>query len=92
MRRGKTEVGLRELKAGLGRYVKRAAAGESITVTDRGRPVAVLVPTPAGVRVLETLRQRGRVRWQGGKPIVTPIITARPNPDLAEAVVRNRQR
>lgn len=37
-------VGVRELKSQLSDYLKRAAAGESITVTDRGRPVVRLVP------------------------------------------------
>lgn len=43
------DVAVRELKAKLSAYLKRAAAGELITVTDRGRPVAVLGP------VLETV-------------------------------------
>lgn len=38
------DVAVRELKAQLSAYLKRAAAGEVITVTDRGRPVAVLGP------------------------------------------------
>ena len=37
------EVGVRELKAKLSQYVSRAAAGESVVVTDRGTPVARLV-------------------------------------------------
>ena len=41
------DVAIRELKASLSAYVRRAAAGELITVTDRGRPVAVLGP-PVG--------------------------------------------
>lgn len=41
------DVAIRELKASLSAYVKRAGAGELITVTDRGRPVAVLGP-PVG--------------------------------------------
>lgn len=36
-------VGIRELKAKLSEYVSRAADGEEIVVTDRGRPVARLV-------------------------------------------------
>lgn len=36
-------VGIRELKAKLSEYVSRAASGEQIVVTDRGRPVARLV-------------------------------------------------
>ncbi|MBW3546945.1 MAG: type II toxin-antitoxin system prevent-host-death family antitoxin [Actinobacteria bacterium] len=33
-----------ELKAKLSAYLQRAAAGEVITVTDRGRPIATLGP------------------------------------------------
>lgn len=35
---------MRELRAGLSGFVRRAAAGESIVVTQSGRPVAVLGP------------------------------------------------
>ena len=38
------DVGVRELKAKLSEYLAAAAAGEDIVVTDRGRPVARLVP------------------------------------------------
>lgn len=37
-------VGVRELKAGLSRYLRRVARGERITVTVRGQPVAELLP------------------------------------------------
>lgn len=38
------DVAVRELKAHLSAYLRRAAAGELLTVTDRGRPLAVLGP------------------------------------------------
>ena len=38
------DVPIREPKARLSEYVRRAAAGELLTVTDRGRPVATLGP------------------------------------------------
>jgi prevent-host-death family protein len=38
------DVGIRELKAKLSEHVQRASDGETIVVTDRGRPVARLVP------------------------------------------------
>lgn len=37
-------IGLRELRQHASRYVDRAAAGESIEISVRGRPVARLVP------------------------------------------------
>jgi len=36
-------VGLKTLKTKLSEYVRRAAAGETVVITDRGRPVAELV-------------------------------------------------
>ncbi|MDE0699599.1 MAG: type II toxin-antitoxin system prevent-host-death family antitoxin [Acidimicrobiaceae bacterium] len=36
-------VGIRELKAHLSEYVGRAAGGENIIVTDRGKPIAQIV-------------------------------------------------
>lgn len=39
-----TTVGLKVLKNKLSEYVRRAAAGETVLVTDRGRVVADLVP------------------------------------------------
>ena len=38
----RSEVGIRELKNGLSRYIDRVRAGEEVIVTDRGRPVARL--------------------------------------------------
>ncbi len=46
-----TDVGVRELKARLSEYLKRAAEGEVIRVTDRGRPRALLSPLPGRVRL-----------------------------------------
>lgn len=42
------EVGVRELKAKLSEYLRRAADGETVVVTDRGRPVARLVSYETG--------------------------------------------
>ena len=36
---------MRELRQHASRYLARVALGETIEVTDRGRPVAMLVPT-----------------------------------------------
>jgi prevent-host-death family protein len=38
------DVGIRELKAKLSEHVQRVREGETIVVTDRGRPVARRVP------------------------------------------------
>ena len=38
------EAGIRDLRDHLSRYLARVQAGEELTVTDRGRPVARLIP------------------------------------------------
>jgi len=40
-------VGIRELRQRASELLRRVAAGESIEITDRGRPVAMLGPVPA---------------------------------------------
>jgi prevent-host-death family protein len=53
-------VGVRELRQRASELLRRVAAGETIEVTDRGRPVALLAPIPeAGP--LERLRAAGDV-------------------------------
>ena len=37
-------IGVRELRQHASRYLERVGRGETIEVTDRGRPVALLVP------------------------------------------------
>jgi len=53
-------VGVRELRQHASELLRRVEAGETIEVTDRGRPVAVLAPLPEG-EPLERLRASGEV-------------------------------
>jgi prevent-host-death family protein len=50
-------VGVRELRQRASELLRRVEAGESIQITDRGRPVAVLAPLPEDP--LERLRASG---------------------------------
>ena len=52
-------IGIRELRQHASRWVRRAETGESFEVTDRGRPVARLVP-PAPEEGIERLRLESR--------------------------------
>lgn len=62
------EVGVRELKAKLSSYLARAAAGEIVTVTDRGQVVAVLAPPPRAVG-LEAASAAGWLTRATGGPL-----------------------
>jgi prevent-host-death family protein len=53
------------LKACLSEQLRRVQAGEELTVTDRGRPIARIVPFPAGISPnddLAVLVERGLAR------------------------------
>ena len=68
-------VGIRELKARLSEYVKRASAGEVIEVTDRGRVVARLSapgPVPADFPYPGMLRDAAEGRVKLGRYPLTP--------------------
>jgi len=51
-------VGIRELRQKASEYLRRVEAGETIEVTDRGRPVALLTPVPTAPP-LDRLRASG---------------------------------
>ena len=62
------EIGAYEAKTHLPRLLDEVAAGESITITKHGRPVALLVPVgsarttaPAAAESLLTFRRRHRL-------------------------------
>jgi prevent-host-death family protein len=58
-------VGVRELRQRASELLRRVEAGETIEVTDRGRPVALLTPVPdAGP--LGRLRAAGEVTPSAG--------------------------
>ena len=65
-RKKPTSVGIRELKARLSSYVRRAQTGETIQITDRGSVVAELRPrtlTSEEIeRRLDLLAKQGRVQ------------------------------
>jgi prevent-host-death family protein len=56
------QVGVRELRQNLSVYLARIARGETLEVTDRGQPVAILAPLPARISVLERLKRDGLLR------------------------------
>ncbi len=84
------EVGIRELRADLSRWLKRVQAGEEVVVTDRGRAAARIVPI-AVERPLDRLIREGMVvsaprPWRGKLP--KPIEDAGP---LSDIVLEDRR-
>ena len=83
-------VGIRELKARLSAYVKRAREGEIIVITDRGTAVAELRPLSPERAAAEALVAEGRAAWAGGKPAGFRRIRIKGRP-LSETVLEDRR-
>ena len=58
-----------EVKAGLSKYLARVKRGEEVVITDRGRPIAKLVPIPPDddpeMARMRDLERRGVVTVHG---------------------------
>ena len=81
-----SEVGIRALKQNASAVVAEAAAGETVTITDRGRPVARMSAIPKSR--LRALIEEGHARPARGRLIDLPA--PEPGPDLSSALVGMR--
>ena len=55
-----TRVGVRELRQRASELLRLVESGETVEITDRGRPVALLTPLPEG-SPLEQMRAAGEI-------------------------------
>lgn len=69
-------VGIRELRQRASELVRRVENGESIEITDRGRPVAVLAPLPEDP--VERLRGAGDLQASDGELADLPAPVSAP--------------
>lgn len=70
-------VGVRELRQNVSVYLRRVAAGEALQVTDRGQPVAMLVPLPRPATTVEKLVASGRAAGASGDLLALGLPTHR---------------
>lgn len=84
------EVGIRALKQNASAVVAQAAAGETITITDRGRAVAQITPLP--LSRLNALVGAGLARLPRRK--IEDLPAPQPGPNLSEvlAAMRDEER
>ncbi len=79
-------IGIRELRQNASEYVRRAESGETIEVTDRGRPVARLAPLPKAVNLLDRLIAEGKVTpaTRDWRTLAPPRPGARPLSEIVD--------
>ena len=90
----KTRIGVRDLKDNLSATLARVQRGETVTVTDRNRAVALIVPARTDGEedfVVRTLVKSGRLAWSGGKPEGLDRAPRVRGPSVSEAVVEDRR-
>jgi prevent-host-death family protein len=82
-----TRIGIRELRQKASQYLRRVEAGETIEVTDHGRPVALLTPIPQVSR-LEQLKAAGDVEpAEGDLDDLGPPLAPVPGQELPSSVL-----
>lgn len=79
------KVGVRDLRDGLSRHLAAVRGGQTITVTDHGKPIARIVPIEAPT-ALERLIAEGRVTpaTRSKQPSMEPIATSGPVGDFVD--------
>jgi prevent-host-death family protein len=81
-------VGVRELRQNLSIYLERVIGGERLEVTDRGRPVAMLIPLRPGATIVERLVEEGRAIPARARLEDLPPLDADVPSDLGERLQR----
>jgi len=85
------EVGVRRLRDGLSRYLERVRAGETIVITDRGEPVARIVPAKIPSD-LARLMAKGRATRNGRRPTIPKrTVEISPGPPLSDYIREDRR-
>jgi len=90
MNRDRSTVGVRELRQHLSKYLRRVVRGETLQVTDRGRPVAVLAPLPDPSTPLQELVASGRVVRPEEDLMALLPPRGRISTDLSDALLEER--
>jgi prevent-host-death family protein len=89
------QVGIRELKQNASAVIDRVRHGESVEVTERGRPIALIVPLPR-TGSLERMLAEGRARPASGTLADLPAprrpAPGRPLPSEVLAAMRVEER
>jgi prevent-host-death family protein len=86
-------VSVRELKSRLGRYLRIAGAGETVTVTSRGVPIGRIVPVgPRLEERIAAMQAAGQVQWSGRKlGAARPAARVRGRRLVADLLVADRE-
>ena len=85
-------VGIRDLEAKLGEYIRDVEAGDTVVITDHGRQVARIVPETDSIeQQLAVLRATGAFLWSGRRlEVKKPEVRVRGAGSVSEIAIENR--
>lgn len=92
-----TTVGVRELKSQLSEYLRRVKAGDTIVITERGKPIGRIVPENAERQLMlgekvQRLLDSGEMEWNGQEPeFIEPIPLIRTDVSASDIIVEMRE-
>ena len=88
------QVGVRELKSRLSHYLRQVKTGQSVVITERGRPVGRIVPVAQTLEErLEAMTQAGLAQWSGKRlEPVPPVARVHGEDSVAYLLVEERDR
>lgn len=86
-------IGIRELKSRLSHYLRRVKAGETLVITERGKPIGRIVPVETSLEErLAAMSRAGLIQWNGQKlRPYQPRAVNRGAHQLSDLVVENRE-
>lgn len=87
-----TTVGIRAFKARLSEYMQQVKNGQSIIITEHGKPVGRILPVATSFEDrIEELRKAGLVEWSGKKLLrIKPPAVNRSDKLVSDIVVELR--
>jgi prevent-host-death family protein len=90
---GERTVGVRQLKDRLSQYLRDVRRGETIVITDRGRPIGRIVPAGQSLEErLHAMQEAGLVHWNGNRLEPTkPVAKVKKGYSVADLLIEDRR-
>jgi prevent-host-death family protein len=93
------EVGIREFRSHMGAYMDRVKCGETIVLTERGKPVGRITPEPAELPKDATVEDKiwamvraGKASWNGKRFKASEVrVPLPPGVSLSDMILEDRQ-
>ena len=90
---GEHTVGVRELKSRLSEYLRRVKQGETVIITEHGKPVGRLIPQGQTLdERLKAMVDAGLAEWNGKHlPPMKPVAKLKGGKSIADVLIEDRR-